>query len=110
MCDIGADAVWDSEGACCCADSLPISEALRSALRLWQEAYDAAVAHPDDHVDGYFKPGFHLLGHSQWGLQLARRVKAELPDWTVIYHDEWVADNLPRNWQEQDRIKFEHPV
>lgn len=82
------EGVWDRSGACCCADDLPISEKLRKRLVAWAERYndyDYMEQHQDDFP-------FDLISFAQDGLEIARAVKAELPDWTVIYHDEAKTD------------------
>jgi hypothetical protein len=98
MADWSADGVWDSEGCGCSADSLPISDNLRQRLRDWQAMYDATEGDP---------------GLPQWpngpdkfahvGLAIAKAVKRELPDWTVIFHDEAEAGRSDR----RERYEYE---
>lgn len=107
MCDDHADAVWDRDGLCCCADDLSVSDALRDELRAWQHAYDNAWEETSRVPSGEWRKDFDLAAFAKWGLVLARRVKAELPDWTVIYHDEAAAQMQGHKAQ---RCTFEYPV
>ena len=110
MCDWTADAVWDSRGRCCSADELPVSDALRDELRRWQQAYDDSGLDGSEHTRNSRSPPFDQQAHSRWGLVLARRVKAELPDWTVVYFDEWAAKSIAGVVKGKQREKFEYPV
>lgn len=80
MADYCSEGVWDSEGCGCSVDDLPLSDGLRAAIRAEFSAH---------------------------GLALARQVKAELPDWTVIYFDEEQAAKA--GWG-GDRSAFEYEV
>jgi hypothetical protein len=94
MCDVCADGVWDVEGASSCADDLPITLALVARIRAWQDWYDRDY----DEEDG----PFDRAAFAAEGLAIARAVKAELPDWTVLYLDEaklhrHLRDTVPRS-------------
>jgi hypothetical protein len=53
----------------------------------WQAVYDA-----HDEEDG---PPLDAASFAAEGLEIARAVKRQLPDWTVVYHDEKkFADHL----------------
>ena len=108
MADYWADGVWDVDGCACAADELPISAELVARLRAWQAGYDASDAlEPAHELDaGAF---------GAEGLAIARAVKAELTDWTVVYFDEARSGGLPTPAQEsqQYEIKLEangHPA
>jgi len=95
MCDVCADGVWDIEGASAGADDLPITLDLLSRLWAWQAWYDRDYDE-EDH-------SFDREAFAAEGLATARAVKAELPDWTVIYFDE-------RRLGGQPRSAFEHEI
>lgn len=91
MPEIGDLCCWDRAGVGFGVEDLPISPELAAALQAWAEAY-TEIDHERDEdrartCDGLlFSP--RLAAHSERGLELARRVKAELPDWKVVYWDE----------------------
>ena len=83
----GIDCVWAMNGDNHDLEDLPISEDLSLRLREWQEDIDRCEDIDQD------KANLGLEAHialwtpvSEAGLRLARAVKAELPDWTVVYH------------------------
>ena len=80
MADFYADGVWNLAGESCLSDDLPISTALLKRLQAWQEWYDRDCDQEERIFD--------LKAFAAEGLAIARAVKAELPDWTVVYHDE----------------------
>lgn len=82
ICHYSADGVWNSRGEACDADDLPISAGLIARLRAWQALYDART---DDESAG---AAFDVEPFAAEGLAIARAIKAELPDWTVVYWDE----------------------
>lgn len=101
MCDYSADGVWDSRGAACDAADLPVSSGTLAMIRGWQAWYEHAASSDMSHL-------FDDAGHAAFGLFVARCVKRELPDWTVIYLD----DSKPRNgWQPgEPRDHFEYEI
>ena len=87
----GSEGVWQMDGTEGMLDDLPVSKALRDRLDAWQAIYDE---HDDMDEDA---PKLDLNAFAAEGLAIARTVKAALPDWTVIYHDEAKsARGLPR--------------
>lgn len=95
FCDFCADGIWDVGKA-----GLPISEELRRRLEEWNWWYDLAYDHDPDQRD------MDIEEFSAIGLELARAVKAELPDWTVVYLDEAAQD---RAFVMKDRFGVEPP-
>ena len=63
-------------------DDLPVAAALRDRIDAWQSVYDE---HDDMDEDA---PVLDVARFAAEGLAIARSLKAALPDWTVIYHDE----------------------
>lgn len=79
MPDFCSDALWTKDGCGISDEELPISDALRRRLRNWQKLYDSKAD-----SEGMKEPEF-----SNEGRRIARAIKAELPDWTVIYFDNY---------------------
>ena len=78
----GSEGVWQMDGTEGMLDDLPVPPALRDRIEAWQALYDA---HDDMDEEA---PVLDVARFAAEGLALARAVKAALPDWTVIYHDE----------------------
>ena len=69
-------------------DDLPVTQELRQRLLDWEEMYDRQ--------DLYAKsPSYDVAAFSRTGRELAREVKRQLPDWTVVYFDEEAAAEKP---------------
>ena len=82
MAVFGSEGVWQMDGTEGALDDLPVPKALRDRLDAWQAAYD-------DHDDmDEAAPRLDVARFSAEGFAIARAVKAALPDWTVMYHDE----------------------
>jgi hypothetical protein len=82
MCDFGADGLWAKNGCAVHPDELPVTEAIKTRLALWQGSYEARELHSGGRFDP-LPPGF-----ADEGRAIAAAIKGELPDWTVIYFDE----------------------
>lgn len=104
MCDFAADGVWNSKGEGCSADSLPISRALLERVRAWQAWFER------DAWDGSsdLRPPFDVLAFSAEGLVIARDMKRELPDWTVVYFDQAAGEAVRGKGCGRDT--FEHEI
>lgn len=99
MCDYQSDGIWDKNGAAAELDELPVSAGLRTRLRAWQLAFEEADM-------GSLPKSF-----SDDGREIAKAVKAELPEWTVIYFDEWACQRLRDTWKHgDDRAGFEYEI
>lgn len=90
MCDTSAEGVWDRRGAAGGVDELLLSERLKTLILAWQSWHDWA---DDIHFDQVFDQPFE--GVAALGYFIARLVKRELPDWTIVY---------------SDRVKWRHGV
>lgn len=87
----GSEGVWQMDGTEGMLDDLPVPAALRDRIEAWQSHYDE---HDDMDEDA---PDLDVERFAAEGLAIARAVKAALPDWTVVYHDEARARRgLPR--------------
>ncbi|MCJ8353227.1 hypothetical protein [Novacetimonas hansenii] len=102
MGEYGCEGVWHRDGCATCADELPISEGLRAQLLSWAKRYDDYDFPPEKD-----SPPFDMAAFAQDGLEIARAIKAELPEWTVIYFDESKADYKNRL---QPREQYEYEV
>ena len=83
MADYSADGVWHRDGCSGDADGLPVGKDLVARIRTWQSWYDASAPTSADDASDWDSAAF-----AAEGLAIARAVKAELPDFTVIYFDE----------------------
>jgi hypothetical protein len=54
-------------------------------------------------------PGFDIDSFSAEGLAIAKAVKTELPDWTIIYHDEAKCFRGP-HLLDRPRAEFGHEI
>lgn len=97
MADYGADPLWDREGVMADLTELPVSPALILRLRDWAGWYER-----NDEWGGVAdRIAFSAAGHL-----IARAIKAELPDWTVIYWDEAAYFDSP----DGPRDAFEYEI
>nr|WP_145959203.1 hypothetical protein [Rhizobium sp. ACO-34A] len=64
-------------------DDLPLSDALKARVMAWQEWYEQDDAFEDPPVT------IDWQVYSEEGRQIARAIKQALPEWTVIYFDEY---------------------
>lgn len=78
----GSEGVWRMDGTEGVLDDLPVARSLRDRLDAWQAVYDE-----HDDMDEA-APRLDVDAFAAEGLAIARAVKAALPDWTVVYHDE----------------------
>jgi hypothetical protein len=77
MADYGAAGVWDHDGAPLNPARLPLSPKLRTRLARWCERFQQS-----------FEAEIDLEAFAAEGRAIARAVKAELPDWSIVYFDE----------------------
>lgn len=83
MADYSSSGLWNSNGANADVDFVPMSAALRARLDawcLWYEKNEDYLGTPDSDFD--------YVSFCAEGLAVAKAIKAELPDWTVVYFDE----------------------
>lgn len=82
MCEYFCDGVWAKDNSPCHASDLPVSVELVDRIRAWQRLYDSK------HSSLSVKVWLRWRRSMDEGLAIAVAVKAELPDWTVVYFDE----------------------
>jgi len=85
MCDWDADGVWGAP-AYGSMEGFRVSPGLWARIQRWQDWYH--TQNPSLDPD----PAFDMEAFTAEGLLIARAVKAELPEWTVIYSDEAAWD------------------
>jgi hypothetical protein len=83
MADYSSTGLWDSNGANAEEDFVPMSAALKARLHAWCLWYEKN----EDYLDTP-ESIFDYVSFSAEGLAVAKAIKAELPDWTVVYFDE----------------------
>lgn len=108
MPDYSSDGVWDVDGAMLCLEELPISVALRERIERWNQWYERNEDWKDPHER---KTEFDYARHSAEGFAIALLMKAERPEWDVVYHCQVRAQqtyNETRSYD--DRLRYEFPV
>jgi hypothetical protein len=87
---------------------LPVSEALAVRLLAWNDRYEADC-HPADYED-VTGMRFDFVAFAREGLEIAKAVKRELPQWTVIYWDEGLDWYLARDPRTYDPARAEYEI
>jgi hypothetical protein len=77
MADYGSAGVWDHDGTPLDPTKLPLSPKLRARQARWPARFEKS-----------FEGGIDLEAFAAEGRAIARAVKAELPDWSIVYFDE----------------------
>lgn len=85
MCDFSATGVWDKDGCSCALEELPVTPIVKIMIEGWQAWYECSIGCAETK---WFDP----KAHAAFGLFVARLVKSDLPEWTVIYFDESSAE------------------
>src|SRR6185312_8878778 len=111
MADYSSDGLWHKDGCTAAAEDLPISAPLQARLRAWCDWYEQNTDYlPADERKPFDTPAFAAEGR-----EIARAIKAELPEWTVIYLDEAeleavIAQRFDPSGGETDRQHFEREI
>lgn len=87
MADNSSTGLWHRNGANVETSYLPVSAHLLKRLDAWCRWYER---NEDYLPEAERKSAFDYQGFAAEGLLIARAIKTELPDWTVIYFDEMV--------------------
>jgi hypothetical protein len=82
MADYCSDGLWQRDGCMMSRDELPISAELRARHAKWCQWYESNNDYEGEAIT------FDYWNFSIEGEEIARLIKDELPDWTVIYFDE----------------------
>ena len=96
-----SEGLWRSDGTAMMLSDLPVSEALKDRLKAWGDCYYENERLPESE-----RMKFDLVAFAAEGLAIAKSIKTELPDWTVIYFDE---SRLIYE-KEQERSEFEYEI
>ncbi|QIG49395.1 hypothetical protein G5V57_17725 [Nordella sp. HKS 07] len=105
MADFSADGVWDKQGELCHLADLPVSDALKQRISAWIDWYDREAD-----ADGPNVIPFDVRQFSEQGVAIARDVKRELTDWTVVYFDERRCNESILEGGPANRSYFEYEV
>lgn len=100
MCDYSAEGLWAKDGCAMDIESLPVSRSVCFDLGAWQAFYEHQPTQEP-------MPEKELKWFSVRGLVIAKAIKTELPDWTVIYFDE---GKIRHGDLQQPRSEFEYEV
>jgi hypothetical protein len=86
-CDFESDGLWDERGRMYDLESMPLSAPLKQHIRDWQRRFSAEAQPwlPDDKFD--------WEANKREGEVIARKVKAELPDWEVVADDRLILED-----------------
>jgi hypothetical protein len=87
MPDYLSTGVWNEHGINIDLDMIPIPYWLKVMVADWQAEYDRLA---------YDEKEFDVKKFSIEGLAIAKKIKRELPRWTVIYFDESRASTFVR--------------
>jgi hypothetical protein len=80
MADYGSAGVWDHDGAPLDPVKLPLSPRLRARLTRWCARFQES-----------FETEIDLDAFASEGRAIARAMKKELPDWSIVYFDDAAA-------------------
>lgn len=86
MAEEGGLGYWLADPPAQALSDLPVSEALRDRLYDWNTRWEQGGS-----ADAYEDPmgaRFDFVAFAKDGFALAKAVKRELPQWTVVYRDE----------------------
>lgn len=106
LADYCADPVWEADGCMMMMmiEELPVTEDLRQRLVEWNHVYERKCP-----SDGITWP--EQAQHAAQGLELAKQVKQQLPDWTVVYSDSHkLAQLILSETDSDDRTLWENEV
>jgi hypothetical protein len=105
MAEYTSTGLWDSRGTNVEESFVPMSPSLQARLNAWCVWYE----NNDDYLPESTGE-FDYAGFSAEGLAIARAIKAELPDWTVVYFDEGAMRQAGENRTLHNRESFEYEV
>ncbi|MCK8637267.1 hypothetical protein CO583_07000 [Parasaccharibacter sp. TMW2.1882] len=97
------EAVWTSNGQPILLEDLPITDQLRTRLDKWIRLTDDF----EYYLPKKDRTPFDLKGFAATGLTIAKDLKGELPDWTILYCDEWLWQNRDDLFLADDDCRYE---
>ena len=101
MADYMATGAWQKDGSVLELSELPIDQKLKQDLTRWVQTYDDFNADTDDKT---------WRSWAKRGNAIAKQIKEQLPDWTVIYFDEYAHQNAVNSPITCDRSYFEYEI
>jgi hypothetical protein len=82
--DNSSTGIWLSDGAMADPEELPVSAHLHARIATWCGWYEQSR----DYLPPEERPAsFDWKAFSFEGLSIARAIKTQLPDWTIVYFD-----------------------
>jgi hypothetical protein len=104
MADYSAAPFWNINGTCMGMHALPISSTLKAEFQDWTNWYETN----QDYLDLEDRTvEFDTQGFADKGKELAKKLKEELSDWTVIYFDESKVDRTIGSNQTREEFEYE---
>lgn len=87
MAEVCSSGLWLRDGCPADPEDLPISTSLIADIDAWQLWYDEEDRRHEAGTYWEAADDWDMQRFASRGLQIARRLKAELRDWVVVYHD-----------------------
>jgi len=82
-----SEGIWDKDGCEVGVEDLPVTKELQQQILDWQLEYERLWdLYQEVEIKDWPATNWHAFSFQ--GLELAKAVKAQLPDWTVMYFDE----------------------
>ena len=116
FCDFCTDCLWDIDGMEQSIITFPVTPDLRVRMICWRERYHDLEDKYENYVysdDPAIPDDVRIEQKQDWedfaaeGLAIARAVKAQLPDWTVVYLDETKVGSSVRHGPDREPYEFE---
>ncbi|HET8688534.1 MAG TPA: hypothetical protein VFM18_18125 [Methanosarcina sp.] len=109
MSDYSSSGLWHSDGVMMEASDLPVSKDLQEQIAEWVREYDLYNTSYRGEVS---EDQFNLGWHSAQGIDIAKNIKRELPDWTVFYFNEWLMERTPelKKQRGEDRDYYNYEI
>jgi hypothetical protein len=105
MADYSSTGLWDKDGFNVEVENYNLSQETLDALKAWTNLYeinDDYLCHEDRKL-----PLFDLEEFSKQGLIIAKAIKRELPDFEIVYFDEFA---VMKSCDITNRLIYEYPV
>lgn len=99
MADYSSTGVWERGGANADLSEFPLSESLQKEITDWCDYYE--INDDWQAPENRRQPLFDLKSFSIVGLAIAKKIKKELPDYQVMYFDEYKSS------QKESRYLYE---
>lgn len=107
MADYEACGLWQSPGIEADLETLPLSAKLVTELQAWSALFPSFDAELDNMGDIHTSEGHQFI---KTGLHIAQQIKAELPDYTVLYFDALKAQHASIEGKRLNRTLYEFEI